>query len=365
MDTAKIESGLVDAGLSEYEAEAYLTLLDRGTMPAVDVAKRSSIPATRIYDILDDLEAAGYVETLEQDTLHARACDPTDVVDDLHERSQRIADVATEIEDRWERAPLGEHEMNVTKRAETVVDHAEDRIREASSVVDLAVTDEQLLAFEVAIERAVENDVVVRASIYETGNLETPITERSVTDRITEVRERTIPGPFLAVIDRTVACFAPTTRLPDPYGVLINDEIVSFVFQWYFQTCLWSVWETVSRSERAPTYVCLEALICDIAPFLSAGARITVRVDGIDTSMGAERRITGEISNVLYSGQSPIDPEPTMTQLSGQAALVVRTDDGPFSVGGWGAQMEDLEARRVVVENLYLPPGDRATHASP
>jgi len=356
MDAGDLEAGLVDAGLSAYEAEAYLTLLDRGTMPAVDVAKRSSIPVTRIYDILDDLEAAGYVETLEMDTLHARACDPTDVVDDLHERSQRIADVATEIEDRWERSPLGEHEMNVTKRAETVVDHAEDRIREASSVVDLAVTDEQLLAFEVAIEHAVENDVVVRASIYETGNLETPITEQSVTDRITEIRERTIPGPFLAVIDRTAACFAPTTRLPDPYGVLINDEIVSFVFQWYFQTCLWSVWETVARrSERAPTYVCLEALICDIVPFLTEGARITVHVDGIDTSMGTERRIDGEISNVLYSGQSPTDPDPTMTQLAGQASLVVRTDEGPFTVGGWGAQVEDLEARRVVVEGLQFP----------
>lgn len=357
MDAGEIESGLVDAGLSEYEAEAYLTLLDRGTAPAVDVAKHSSIPVTRIYDILNDLEAAGYVETLEMDTLHARACDPTDVVDDLHERSQRIADVATEIEDRWEQSPLGEHEMNVTKRAETVIDHAEDRIREASSVVDLAVTDEQLLAFEVAIEHAVENDVVVRASIYETGNLETPITERPISERITEVRERTIPGPFLVVVDRTVACFAPTTRLPDPYGVLINDEIVSFVFQWYFQTCLWSVWETVARdTERAPTYVCLEALLFDIVPFLSEGARVAVRVDGIDTSMGTERRISGDIANVLYSGQSVTDPDPTMMQLSGQAALVVRTDDGPYSVGGWGAQMEDLEARRIVVEDVRLPP---------
>jgi len=76
MDGRTLLDGLVDGGLSEYQADAYLTLLERGTSPAVDVAKNCSIPVPRIYDILNELEQMGYVETLDRDKLHARACDP-------------------------------------------------------------------------------------------------------------------------------------------------------------------------------------------------------------------------------------------------------------------------------------------------
>ena len=131
-----VKRGLEDAGLSDYQAEAYLTLLDRGTLPAVDVAKNCSIPVPRIYDVVTELERLGYVETLDRDTLHVRACDPVESIEDLHEKSDRLSDVASVIEDRWEQSPLGEHMMNVTKHAKTVFDHAEAAIRDADAAVD-------------------------------------------------------------------------------------------------------------------------------------------------------------------------------------------------------------------------------------
>lgn len=356
MDRGTLRDGLVDAGLSEYQADAYLTLLERGTSPAVDVAKNCSIPVPRIYDILNELEQMGYVETLDREKLHARARDPVEFIEDLHEKSARLSDVASEIEDRWEQSPLGEHEMNVTKHARTVVDHTENKIRDAEWVVDLALTDRQLVQFEGALAEAVENDVVVRASVYPTEGDDVALDDHPVTDVVTEIRERSIRGPFLAVMDRTVACLAPTERMPDPYGVVVNDELVSFIFQWYFQTCLWSVWETTSERRRFPVrYVCLEELVCDLYPFWRNGAVISVTVEGIDTTSGEERELSGVLTNVLYSGQTLTESSPTIVQLSGQASLVVRTGDHRYTIGGWGALAEDVEARRITVDAVEWP----------
>ncbi|WEL18328.1 Sugar-specific transcriptional regulator TrmB [Halorhabdus sp. SVX81] len=353
MDRDTLLSGLSDAGLSTYQADAYVTLLEQGVSPAVDIARHCSIPAPRIYDVLKELEQMGYVETLDRETLHARACDPADLIDDLEVTSERLTAVAEEIEDRWERAPLGEHEMNVTKRAETTIDHAEDLIREADSTVDLALTDTQLLEFEDVLTTAFENDVVVRVSVFPTAGEDPDLTDHPVGDFVTELRRRSIRSPFLALVDRTHACLVPTTRMPDPYGIVANDDIISFIFQWYFQTCLWAVWEPIGKRQRYPlVYVCLEEFIRDVYPLWWDGAIISVTVEGIDTDSGDERTVSGVLREVIYSGQTMDDRQPTLAELSGQASMVLSTSAGHCSVGGWGALIEDVEARRITLRGI-------------
>lgn len=356
MDRRTLLDGLVDGGLSEYQADAYLTLLERGTSPAVDVAKNCSIPVPRIYDILNELEQMGYVETLDRDKLHARACDPVEFIEDLHHKSARLSDVASEIEDRWEQSPLGEHEINVTKHAQTVLDHAENKIREAEWVVDLAVTERQLVELEGALGAATENDVVVRASVYSPGGDSSVLDDHPVRDVVTEIRARSIRGPFLAVMDRTVACLAPTERMPDPYGVVVNDELISFIFQWYFQTCLWAVWETEVQRRRYPVrYVSLKEFVCDVYPAWWEDAIISVTVEGIDTTSGEKRVVSGVLMDVLFPGKDLSGTAPSLTQLAGQATIVVRTPDQACTVGGWGALIEDVEARRITIDAIEWP----------
>jgi len=354
MNKNELVAGLEDAGLSSYQAEAYLTLLDRGVSPAVDVARNCSIPVPRIYDVLTELERMGYVETLDRETLHARACDPVELIDDLHAKSDRLSTVATAVEDRWEQSPLGEHEMNVTQRVDTVIDHTREQIREAESTVDLALTDERLVEFESALAAAADNGVVIRASAFPTAD-GPDLATHPVAASVTEIRRRTIRSPFFAVVDRTRANVAPTTRMPDPYGVVVNDDIISFVFQWYFQTCLWSVWETVSTHEPTPPYVCLEEFIRDIYPLWHEGALVSVTVEGIGTDSGKGRTVSGVVVDVVHSGRTTDDRRPTLAELSGQASVVVATGERACSVGGWGALLEDLEARRITVDGLELP----------
>lgn len=55
------EMYLHEMGLSEYEASAYLALLQTGKATAKEVATAGDIPQSRVYDVLEKLERKGFV----------------------------------------------------------------------------------------------------------------------------------------------------------------------------------------------------------------------------------------------------------------------------------------------------------------
>lgn len=357
MDTDEIQRGLEQIGLSSYQSQAYTTLLDHGALPAIDVAKRSSIPASRIYDVLADLEQKGYIETFERkDKRHARAREPSEVVDGLRHVSEHLSDTAQEIENIWEYSTLQDHRLVLFEQVDSVLDQAEKLVRSADASVDVAATPAQYYRLQEAMAHARDSDVVVRVSLE--GVTETRIeTEQSVT----EIRRRQIPGPFVAVVDRTHTCFAPNERAPVSYGIVLDDRILSFVFHWYFQTCLWAVCEPIyRRSGDDLTYVSTEEFVRDVFPFWRSGAILPVTVDGRDIETGERRTETGIMTDISYPSMdlSSADP-PTYGELASDLTLVVENESGRHLVGGWGAVWEDIEAEQVTLyssESVFTPP---------
>jgi sugar-specific transcriptional regulator TrmB len=51
-------------GLSEYEARAYIALVELGEADASEISRRSGVPRTRIYDVLGRLESAGIIQKI-------------------------------------------------------------------------------------------------------------------------------------------------------------------------------------------------------------------------------------------------------------------------------------------------------------
>jgi len=54
---------LQDFGLTEYETRAYVALLRKGTMTASETSEISTVPYSKIYEVLGSLERKGWVET--------------------------------------------------------------------------------------------------------------------------------------------------------------------------------------------------------------------------------------------------------------------------------------------------------------
>ncbi len=59
----KTRRALKDFGLTEYEAKVYVSLVESGTQAASELSRTASIPYSKIYEILGNLERKGWVET--------------------------------------------------------------------------------------------------------------------------------------------------------------------------------------------------------------------------------------------------------------------------------------------------------------
>ena len=359
MDSDELTETLEDAGLSPYQADAFVTLLEFGSASATDIAGASSVPDPRIYDVLRGLEEQGYIETYEQDSLHARAHDPADVLADLRSRADRFETAADEIEDRWNRPDLEEHKVSIVKRFDTVLAQTDELIRAATNQVQVGLTPAQFEELSDALASALENGVDVKVCLVRPNPTDDEIDlpgSETLARTCTEARYRDLPSPFVALIDRSWTCFAPHGDSTNEYGVIVNDRTHAYVFHWYFLTCLWEVHDAIysARNDEPPiTYVDLRHCLRDVLPLLEDDRTIDATVRGFATDTGREVTRRGRIVDVTYAGVEGDDGQPApLTQLAGRASLTLETDAGPVTVGGWGAMLEDVEAMRITIESI-------------
>lgn len=357
MDSDELTQTLEDAGLSPYQADAFVTLLEFGSASATDVAQASSVPDPRIYDVLRDLEKNGYIETYEQDSLHARAHDPADVLANLRSRANRLETAADEIENRWNRPDIEEHKVSIVKRLETVLAQTDQLLRSATNQIQIGLRPSQFDTLSDALETAAANGVDIKVCLFSSSGADVALpSETALARACTEARYRDLPSPFVALIDRSWTCFSPHGGSTNEYGVIVNDRTHTYVFNWYFQTCLWEAHETIysARSDELPiTYVNLRQCLRNVVPLLEDGQTIEATVQGFETDTGHERTLHGTILDVTYAGIPAESERPTpLSQLAGEASMTIADGDETYTVGGWGAMMEDFEAIQITIESI-------------
>lgn len=81
MDTTANVAGLVDLGLTRYEARAYLALIGRSDATPAEIARMASIPRQRAYDVLASLGERGLVQLVPGQAVRYRAQPPDHVIE--------------------------------------------------------------------------------------------------------------------------------------------------------------------------------------------------------------------------------------------------------------------------------------------
>ncbi|SHH37953.1 TrmB family transcriptional regulator [Halobaculum gomorrense] len=355
METESLVETLEAAGLSPYQAEAYVALLELGTASATDVADASGVPAPRIYDVLRTLEELDYIETYEAESLRARAHSPSVVLDDLRNRAERLESAAEEVEQRWEQPELEAGGASIVTRFRTVIERAEAFITDANHQILLSTTTGNLRRLAPSLRDAVDRGVSVRVSVH-TDEDEAPPDLDLFEGTCIEARHRPLAAPFVALADRRQASFAHHPDSYDRYGVLVNDRTHTYVFYWYFLTTLWEPWETVydATGEGLPIeYFDVRHLVRDLRAIGWEDAPITLRVEGYDTKTGEESTVVGTVVDVRVPFASESD---TGYELAGQVTVDLDVDGEHVSVGGWGAIVEDIEGTRLTI--VDAPPLD-------
>jgi len=59
----KTKKAMRELGLTNYEAQAYTSLLELGPMPAGRISQSANVPYSKIYEVLGSLESKGWIET--------------------------------------------------------------------------------------------------------------------------------------------------------------------------------------------------------------------------------------------------------------------------------------------------------------
>jgi len=101
-----LKESLKDLGFTEYETSIYLTLVTEGALNAKELSKKSKVPYSRIYQIIQSLIDKGFVVRDEEDrpTLYS-ATPPIDAIqnakeryfDDVNKKAKNLLDVLNPI----------------------------------------------------------------------------------------------------------------------------------------------------------------------------------------------------------------------------------------------------------------------------
>ncbi len=355
METNELITVLEDAGLSPYQAAAYATLLELGSASASEVASMSDVPQPRIYDVLRSLDELGYVTVYDQDRLYARVDNPSESLTGIKTAIRRYETAIDEIERRYQEPEVRDGNVSLVQRFRTVIDHARDAIEAAGEHVQLAATPSQFTTLQPLLRDAYDRDVHVHLSLYLPSDTDLPFDATKFDGVCTEVRRRELSGPFLVLVDRERAYYATPNRLQQEYGVLIDDYTTAYVFHWYYLTRLWEVYETIysDRSDDPPySFVEITECIRAIEPFLESGADVTGRIDGTRIETGRECQLSGRFVDVDYTGSRSAEGGASLLELTAKAQICFETDGTVYTVGGRGAHLEDIAAKRFTIDRI-------------
>ena len=93
-----IEEMLQELGFSRRESLCYLTLLELGPSKVGGIVKRSGIPSSKVYEVLESLKGKGFVTSVVKSNVrHYRAADPKSLLHLAEERKKRVEEAIPDL----------------------------------------------------------------------------------------------------------------------------------------------------------------------------------------------------------------------------------------------------------------------------
>ncbi|MHA1917120.1 MAG: TrmB family transcriptional regulator [Candidatus Ranarchaeia archaeon] len=140
-DPEYIKKALKSLGLTDYETQAYLTILSHGKIPASEISRDSGIPYSRVYDVLKRLDDKGWLTLIPGKPNKYEANPPKDTlrsiklarVRDLEEKENLLT---KELQPLFERKGGSERssvvilhgETNLLSKIRDIIDNVRDSV---------------------------------------------------------------------------------------------------------------------------------------------------------------------------------------------------------------------------------------------
>jgi len=355
MNEAELVETLKRYGLSPYQASAYVALVNRGTVAAQDVADVSDVPRPRVYDVVRDLESKGFVTTYEQDKLYVQALDPESALEGVRERADQLERAVAAVTERWQQPTLEQHTTSLVQRAQSVFEKGIEELDHALDYAQVVLSMDRLEPLRETLADAHERDIFVDCTVYGVDNEDdmADIDFGAFCTRAHAIRHPLRSDPFGVLVDRQRACYSWHQRTEDEYGLYVDDSAHENMIWHYTMNLRQAAEEVYVETPYEPPlrFGSLRDCLAVIEPLVRDDADLRAEVTGESVATGRERRETGTIASVSYPGfEAGAPPEPH--RVFAEARLTLETGNETYTVGGFDARTEDIEASRVVVTEI-------------
>ncbi len=226
-------SKVQEYGLTEYEARAYLALLDFEVAPASKVARLSRVPRTKIYQALEGLETKQLVRVIPDRPKQFVAQPFKNFLEQLERDHKRQAEAlaAKKEEVSAEFTPKGTVELddpgqfvmvrsraNVTEKLMSLIENAEESVVVLGSEMALA----RFAYFTPGLEKAAERGVMFTAVGPVTDRNSEQVSELEAHGRVLAFSQAT-QGHCLVIIDENEALLIHA--VPDDTHLFQGEDV--------------------------------------------------------------------------------------------------------------------------------------------
>jgi len=342
MDDATLRAHLRRFGLSEKEVDTYLTLLEHGEATASTIADVAGVSKRYVYSVSETLADRGFVEVTDHVVpTTIRALPPETVVEELVRDAKAMQPA---LEARYTRTEPSTDQFEVVKSRVTVLKRIRSFIDDADEELTLSVPFELLDEVDDALQAARDRGVLVVLLV--SGAVELP-RETDHLASVTRVWSEMMPTMLTA--DRRVGIVAPIEMLSsahsDTQAIVFAQKHLGPVIVASFFGNYWPVAREASVAdpvELPVRYENFRHVIFQATLWSRADADLQAHIEGRTT---ADNEPVDFSCRVVDVTQGLI--EPTNNSFPVEHSLTVESDGQPYTVGGYGAFLETIEADRV------------------
>lgn len=133
---------LQEIGLNKYEAEAYYTLLTQGPLTGYELGKRSQVPLSRSYDVLERLSQKGLALAQPGEPTRYQALEPALFLGQVRSTMERTLNALTRTLTATQQAAISD-EFWVVRGSRHILTRAQVLCSRATQTIYLALAEKQ------------------------------------------------------------------------------------------------------------------------------------------------------------------------------------------------------------------------------
>lgn len=154
-------------GLTEYEVKAYLALLEEYPLNGYGLSKKSSVPRSRIYEVLDSLKSKGYVfENQSGKTSTYSPIDPKIVITRAKKNfSNTIQSVDSYTEKIFNKLEE-DNQLKIIIGKKEIIQLVKSLIENSKSRIAVSIWDEELMEIKEELKDAEKRGVSIKGMYF-------------------------------------------------------------------------------------------------------------------------------------------------------------------------------------------------------